>query len=215
MGTLGLNADSPTNRFWFPSITVALSSLSIVLAPTVRIHGASFDMIPLDGPSLLAEQLTRIPLFAALYAPSGGGIPSSLNEGWSGISPGSLALDGLTCPAPMAKMLAGRSLSSKKGSLARFSVLAVVMIADLIAAGDQVGCVLFSDAATPLRMVRGNPGVQDSNDHTFSIVGIPPQANVLMQSKKTRSGGGIPLSLNEGWSGAIPVSKTPMITPFP
>ncbi|KAG5588892.1 hypothetical protein H5410_039406 [Solanum commersonii] len=67
------------------------------------------------------------------------------------ISPGSLALDGLTCPAPIAKMLAGRSLSSKMGSLARFTVLAVVMIADLIAAGDQVGCVLFSNAATPLR----------------------------------------------------------------
>ncbi|KAL3499451.1 hypothetical protein ACH5RR_038544 [Cinchona calisaya] len=28
-------------------------------------------------------------------------------------------------------------------------------------------------------------------------------------------GGGIPSPLNDGWSGAIPVSKTPIMTPLP
>ncbi|GER51117.1 xylose isomerase [Striga asiatica] len=37
------------------------------------------------------------------------------------------------------------------GFPARFRTSAVVMMADLIAAGDQSGCVLLSSAATPLR----------------------------------------------------------------
>nr|GMD94982.1 hypothetical protein CR513_13785 [Ipomoea batatas] len=38
-------ADSPDNCSPFPSTAVAFMVLSIVLAPTVRIHGASFDKV--------------------------------------------------------------------------------------------------------------------------------------------------------------------------
>lgn len=41
----------------FPSNTVALVSLSMVLAPTVRTHGASFDKEPLTGSEFPAPQL--------------------------------------------------------------------------------------------------------------------------------------------------------------
>nr|GLL45885.1 subtilisin-like protease SBT1.1 [Ipomoea trifida] len=68
------------------------------------------------------------------------------NEG-----PGSLALDGLTWPAPSVKMSAGRRLSSSILLFTRLVVSEVVMIADLIAAGDQSGCALLSKAATPDR----------------------------------------------------------------
>ncbi|KAJ9549982.1 hypothetical protein OSB04_022525 [Centaurea solstitialis] len=51
-----------------PRLTVVLIFLSKLLAPTVRIHGASFDSRALKGPELPAEQLTKIPFCMAVNA---------------------------------------------------------------------------------------------------------------------------------------------------
>ncbi|KAH0460928.1 hypothetical protein IEQ34_008503 [Dendrobium chrysotoxum] len=56
------------------------------------------------------------------------------------------------CPAPTAKMLARSRVfdaSSIIGPPLRSTIKVVVMIADLIAAGDQSGCNFFNSAATP------------------------------------------------------------------
>ncbi|WVZ85304.1 LOW QUALITY PROTEIN: hypothetical protein U9M48_032249 [Paspalum notatum var. saurae] len=65
--------------------------------------------------------------------------------------PGSTALPGSTWPAPVAKKSAGRWCSLRIAFPERSIGSAVVMIADLIAAGDQSGCLLLISAATPLR----------------------------------------------------------------
>ncbi|RWR97946.1 hypothetical protein CKAN_02741900 [Cinnamomum micranthum f. kanehirae] len=91
------------------------------------------------------------------------------------MSPGSLALEGFTWPAPVAKRSAGVSLSSTICLPRLSSTSAVVMIADLIAAGDQSGCELLISAAIPLRwghdmdvpdiMLKVEPKI--GNDPTF------------------------------------------------
>nr|CAB3487908.1 unnamed protein product [Digitaria exilis] len=66
-------------------------------------------------------------------------------------SPGSTALCGFTCPAPRARNVAGLPSTSAIG-FRRLSVgTAVVISADLIAAGDHVGCACLISAAIPLR----------------------------------------------------------------
>ncbi|GJX78968.1 hypothetical protein Tco_0327117 [Tanacetum coccineum] len=44
---------------------VVLIFLSMLLTPTVRIHGASFESVDLEGPELPAEQVTNIPFCIA------------------------------------------------------------------------------------------------------------------------------------------------------
>ncbi|OAY85853.1 hypothetical protein ACMD2_15512 [Ananas comosus] len=66
-------------------------------------------------------------------------------------SPGSSAFVGFTCPAPVARYWAGCSPSSEMRLPLRSRVSADVIIADLIAAGDQSGCDAFSSAAIPAR----------------------------------------------------------------
>jgi len=56
--SLGWNPDSPSISFPSPRHTVALSFLSVVLAPTVRSHGSQLFTVPGSGPVLPAEQLT-------------------------------------------------------------------------------------------------------------------------------------------------------------
>ena len=60
-------------------------------------------------------------------------------------------MSGLTWPAPVAKKSAGRCCSFRIGFPERSMGSAVVTMADLIAAGDQSGCLLLISAATPLR----------------------------------------------------------------
>ncbi|RWW53607.1 hypothetical protein BHE74_00039898 [Ensete ventricosum] len=52
-----------------PKTTSAGKSRSKVLAPTVRIHGATFVTVELSGPELPAGQTTVIPFFTAWNAP--------------------------------------------------------------------------------------------------------------------------------------------------
>ncbi|RDY02715.1 hypothetical protein CR513_13785, partial [Mucuna pruriens] len=59
--SLGWNNDSPSYSAPFPSTADAAIFLSIVLAPTVRIHGASFERVLYSGPAFAAEQLTKTP----------------------------------------------------------------------------------------------------------------------------------------------------------
>ncbi|GJM97719.1 hypothetical protein PR202_ga14668 [Eleusine coracana subsp. coracana] len=73
--------------------------------------------------------------------------PSSVSY----IKPGLTTLEGLTCPAPILKCPAGLSFSSRIGLFLSYATYAVVMIADLMAAGDQSGCTLLIIAAMPLR----------------------------------------------------------------
>ena len=67
------------------------------------------------------------------------------------MSPGLLAFEGFTWPAPIAKRSAVASFSSTICLPRLLTTSAVVMIADFIAAGDQFGCELLSNAAIPLR----------------------------------------------------------------
>ncbi|CAI0414030.1 unnamed protein product [Linum tenue] len=74
--------DWPSYTAPFPSFAVATSILSKLVAPTVRIHGASFDNVLLVGPKLPAEQLTNIPFSMAANEPtaimsSKSGVPGS------------------------------------------------------------------------------------------------------------------------------------------
>ncbi|WVZ11076.1 hypothetical protein V8G54_015606 [Vigna mungo] len=57
----GWNKDSPVYSAPFPSTADAAIFLSIVLAPTVRIHGASLERVAYSGPEFAAEQLTKTP----------------------------------------------------------------------------------------------------------------------------------------------------------
>nr|GMD99807.1 hypothetical protein CR513_13785 [Ipomoea batatas] len=75
------------------------------------------------------------------------------------MSPGSLALEGFTWPPPVAQTSAGTNLSSRILVPFRLYWSAVVMIADFIAAGDQSGCALLSNAAIPLRNWPGRKNV--------------------------------------------------------
>uniref|UniRef100_A0A7C9D5Q5 Uncharacterized protein n=1 Tax=Opuntia streptacantha TaxID=393608 RepID=A0A7C9D5Q5_OPUST len=61
--------DTPVIFFPFPRTTSAGKFLSIVLAPTVVIHGARFVTDMLFGPSLPAEEDTNTPLETAPYDP--------------------------------------------------------------------------------------------------------------------------------------------------
>ncbi|KHG16057.1 hypothetical protein F383_20744 [Gossypium arboreum] len=68
----------------------------MVLAPTVRSHGASFDNVVLEGPEFPAEQLTNIPFFIAANPPMAmlswkKGTASSPRESESTSTPSSIA----------------------------------------------------------------------------------------------------------------------------
>jgi hypothetical protein len=65
----GWKTDSPSNSSPFPITAVATMLLSIVLAPTVRIHGAPLTKDPSEGPEFPAAQLTKIPFWVAANAP--------------------------------------------------------------------------------------------------------------------------------------------------
>uniref|UniRef100_A0A7N0V6X1 Uncharacterized protein n=1 Tax=Kalanchoe fedtschenkoi TaxID=63787 RepID=A0A7N0V6X1_KALFE len=65
--------------------------------------------------------------------------------------PGSLALVGLTWPAPVAKRSAGESVWSTMMFFPRLWVSAEVMMAERMAAGVQSGWELLSRAEMPLR----------------------------------------------------------------
>ncbi|KAH0470190.1 hypothetical protein IEQ34_001748 [Dendrobium chrysotoxum] len=58
--------DSPLSTFPFPSITSATILLSIVLAATVRTHGASLTTVSFPGPSFPADALINIPFDIAV-----------------------------------------------------------------------------------------------------------------------------------------------------
>ncbi|KAL0550242.1 hypothetical protein IC582_014746 [Cucumis melo] len=51
-------------------ITKLVKPLSVVLAPTVRIHGDTFDTVPGVGPTFPAEETTTIPRSTAWNAPT-------------------------------------------------------------------------------------------------------------------------------------------------
>uniref|UniRef100_A0A8R7PIU9 Uncharacterized protein n=1 Tax=Triticum urartu TaxID=4572 RepID=A0A8R7PIU9_TRIUA len=62
-----------------------------------------------------------------------------------------MAFFGFTCPAPVAKYVACVPSTSANGFFLLSVVSVVVISADLMAAGDHVGCAFFSSAATPAR----------------------------------------------------------------
>ncbi|KAI9401372.1 hypothetical protein POPTR_001G113533v4 [Populus trichocarpa] len=66
---VGKERNSPSICSPFPSFAVATILLSRVLAPTVRIHGASLDNVMLKGPEFPAAQLTNIPFCMAANEP--------------------------------------------------------------------------------------------------------------------------------------------------
>ncbi|KAI4367928.1 hypothetical protein MLD38_016551 [Melastoma candidum] len=61
---------SPSNAILFPSFAVATTFLSMVLAHTGRIHGASFITLVWKGPKSPAEQLANMPLRTAANVPA-------------------------------------------------------------------------------------------------------------------------------------------------
>ena len=66
---VGKERNSPSICSPFPRFAVATILLSRVLAPTVRIHGASLDNVMLKGPEFPAAQLTNIPFCMAANEP--------------------------------------------------------------------------------------------------------------------------------------------------
>nr|GMD22534.1 hypothetical protein Iba_chr08aCG11710 [Ipomoea batatas] len=127
---------TPYEAFWFSSEKFKVGGTTVTLTPS----GGTI--------STVYEDLASPTFVTVLVYVCDPDVFTSLieNEG-----PGSLALDGLTWPAPSVKMSAGRRLSSSILFFPRLVVSAVVMIADFIAAGDQSGCALLSKAATPDR----------------------------------------------------------------
>ncbi|MCE3050825.1 hypothetical protein HAX54_048252 [Datura stramonium] len=70
---------------------------------------------------------------------------------------GSFALDGFTCPDPIVSRSTGSVSRPELDRFQSWAKSAVVIIADLIAAGDQSGCALFNSAATPARIMAAPP----------------------------------------------------------
>ncbi|KAJ8430894.1 hypothetical protein Cgig2_003887 [Carnegiea gigantea] len=67
---LPLYTDAPVKFFPFPKVTYAGKSRSSVPAPTVVIHGATLDKVPVSGPAFPAEQDMKIPFDMAVKAPT-------------------------------------------------------------------------------------------------------------------------------------------------
>lgn len=61
--------DTPVKVLPSPNTTSAGNSLSIVEAPTVKIHGAILTAVDGSGPEFPAEQETKTPLWAAWNEP--------------------------------------------------------------------------------------------------------------------------------------------------
>lgn len=96
-----------TLSFLSPNIAYAGNSLSIVLAPTVNIHGAVFDTDPGSGPELPAEHETVMPFRTAWNDP----IASPSSKKLSGSLPRETEMT--STPSWMAASKAARMSESK------------------------------------------------------------------------------------------------------
>ncbi|CAA6663390.1 unnamed protein product [Spirodela intermedia] len=113
---------------------------------------------------------------------------------------GSVALDGFTCPAPVAKRLAGWSFSSLMPSPLRSTASAVVMIADFTAAGDQLGWALRTSAAIPVRCgvdMEGHAAMMLTPGPVMSGLRIPGLAwlGPREENEATAGDGDVPMSV--------------------